>query len=906
MWTNSKWIGRLTVLLFLLCFFNKECATGADLPGGKVVWWTRDWSYGIDRQTNGVLEDGDEILTNVVSIAAQNSNVLLLMSDGTVISKGPKMSARNDVPPGLSDVARVFTEGNSCWAVKRDGTVVRWGAGESDATNVVGSLTNISAITWAGYHSYLALKRDGTVLAIRLNLEPTEHPTEPVAVTVNSRPLTNIAALAPMNHTPLALDNDGAVFRLDYQIPGRPIDKLGPGTKIFAFLGAASGRPPYAYSLATPVTIEDKPLTNVVAVSSGVFRALFVKRDGTVAMWNTNLNGSIPLPRGLNNVTAVASGGGQDLALKRDGTVVAWGDNVAGQISVPVGLSNVIAIAVGDQIGMAITTGNIPSSVYVRPHGRLEELAQKADLVFKGQVESTAEITNKMFPDWGKTHATVFKILSVLQGSIDTNRITVWHLTHGPNAWGGGGMPTWHEFQPGECYLAFLDRLNKAEYIYTVPADAGNRPNEFRQMYREGFTRTLDARVLTTTSVKEAHWQELNLMLQDAEPTNVLYAIQKLDGLSTAGRQGDQWERTEDFKRARVLSALLPLTGSTNEQIAIRAINCFATDSNAVATLQPFANTLIELANRSPSSNVRIAAINSLSGTHGEEVAAALRQLLKDPAEEVRVSAVQLVQRFPKDYATSALRLEADDVSANVRSAVADVIGEVRHAELLPTLAKLFGDPVGKDSPIPPLTMEQLKAGQRWSNGGDVHTSAGMALVKFPPGEVSAILETNLNDPGFHINFVAKLAQGDPKPWLPELVRILEARRAHVLAFDKLSRDDPKRYADLGGDKMLTGTYTKCWEDVRQYLLKQSPEQLSTAEDQRYMDLLESMVRHSPSWPDGPVEGARWLYELYWTKNLKHRARGLREKFDKTDGWWFDAFEKGLEGRPYPVDAPVF
>jgi len=121
-----------------------------------------------------------------------------------------------------------------------------------------------------------------------------------------------------------------------------------------------------------------------------------------------------------------------------------------------------------------------------------------------------------------------------------------------------------------------------------------------------------------------------------------------------------------------------------------------------------------------------------------------------------------------------------------------------------------------------------------------------------------------------------------------------------------LSRDDPKRYADLDGDKMLTGTYTKCWEDVRQYLLKQSPEQLSTAEDQRYMDLLESMVRHSPSWPDGPVEGARWLYELYWTKNLKHRARGLREKFDKTDGWWFDAFEKGLEGRPYPVDAPVF
>ena len=44
---------------------------------------------------------------------------------------------------------------------------------------------------------------------------------------------------------------------------------------------------------------------------------------------------------------AIASGEFHNLALKRDGTVMAWGDNVFGQSIVPTNLTNVIAIVAG-------------------------------------------------------------------------------------------------------------------------------------------------------------------------------------------------------------------------------------------------------------------------------------------------------------------------------------------------------------------------------------------------------------------------------------------------------------------------------------------------------------------------------------------------------------------------------
>jgi hypothetical protein len=884
---------RIALTLFSLLLPQRSVC--ADLPAGKVVWWGHD-IWPTERHpdpTNGVVESDGEIVTNVVTVAGG----LGLKNDGTVVEFRSGRYGWDAVPIGLSNIVSIAAEGGACWAIKRDGSVARWEGGDDRDANLIAGLSNVTAIAWSGDQTYLALKNDGTVLGwqIENTMSPDGTFPEPVARPVAGRGqiLTNVVALVS-GYQPLVLTSDGIVLCMGYEFP--------PWSSARSTRDEANASPPathpeaeppvrgatYDYPNARPVVIGGQALSNVTAIAGGDGYHVALKKDGTVVAWSGILEDEMAEPRGLSNVTAIAG----SLALRKDGTVLAWGDNHFGEASVPAGLSNVVAIAGGGGHNLAITTGNIPASVFIYPHGRLEEMEREANLIFKGQVISSEAVTNALFPYWGKTHATRFSVLSVLKGEVSTNSLIFWHITHGPDAWGGGSMPSWHKFMSGEYYLIFAARLDEPCYVYTVPPDATNRPNEFRQLYRDGVMRTLDARPIGARGVKDAHWAELGLLLKDAEATNQLYAIDTLDRMSLAARHDDQWSRSDDFKRNPVLTALLPLITNKNEQVASRAISCFETESNAVARLAPFAAALARVGNESLYPTCRLAAISALSGTTDEAVSHSLGQLLTNAHENIRLGAVRLLPRFRAGFAEEALRARAGDESANVRSVVADVIGDGKCNRLLPTLTKLFDDPVGRDHLIEPLTIESLRAGQRWSNIGDVHTSAGFALVKFDPDQVADILKTNLNDPGFHINFVSKLAEKDAEPWLPELVSILEERLKQVDEFLGLPQNDPRRYANLLSDRVLIGTYAKCWEDIRQYLLKLPPKKLSNGEMDRYMDLLEKTVQ--------PVQGmsvheAERLYELYRTQGLTKRASEVRRKYDKTDGWWFDDFDRNHE-----------
>lgn len=823
-------------------------AQGAALPAGKIVWWGDGDSLQVCRPkpTNGVIERDNEMVGDVIAIAARRGNGLAVRQDGTVFTFGANWLGAKDVPVGLSNVVSVAAENdNSFWAIKRDGTVAVWGF-HLVSTNQVAGLSNVMSVAFAGGGGYLAIKNDGTVLGLRFN--GSQVVIQPVKVA--GQTLSNVVAAAAMGNNPMVVKKDGSVWSLGNAGPFVP------------------------YASANPVRVDGVVLSNVVALAVGDGQVLALKRDGTVAAWGSNFCEEAKVPKGLTNVIAIAADQHLSLARKRDGTVVAWGGNYFGQTCVPAGLSNVVAMASGWQFGLALTTGNIPSNVYIQPHGRLAELERKADLIFKGEAVSNTQITNAAF---NITHmklcATKFRVISVLKGEA-VREVGLEHYSGWGEmwAWSGPSPPAFNKFEPHQTYLVFAARMDKPDSYYSPLANVKVAPDEFRQIadvprtHDEGAMKTLDQRSLPAgLSVKEAHWFELNRLLNDANPTNVLYTIGKLDQMSLKQKEpfGD-WRRSDDFKRSRVLSALLPLINNENEQVATCAIGCFEMESTATNLLKPFAGPLITVANTGVSSPRRLAAIRALSGMNDDAVSNSLAQLLKDGDENIRAGGVGLLPRFPAGFAEEGLRHRALDVSPQVRAAVADAIGNGKIVSLLPVLETL------------------------WIDTNLVHASAGTALLKFDVSQVNGILKAHLNAEDFKASYLCQLAKNDAGPWLTNLVDVLKVRRETnwVKAVTSGIKETTNYFNCL---MALSGTDFNCWNCIHDYLVKLPDSAFQDGKLDWCLDVLE----------DAGNTGSRepvMLYELYKTKGLNKRAAKFRQENGKCSGFdvtvYFDNVDK--------------
>lgn len=863
--------------------------------GGQVVWWGNDifWKNSPSDHTNGVVESGDEILCNVVGIAALHLQAFLLTSDGAVFTSGLTRRERGTVPTGLSNIVSIIQagDGGSLWAIRRDGSVARWG-GDEDNENILAGLSNITAVIRVGAQSYLALKTDGSVLGFRFDPSSAGASIDPATglptavdertslrpVKVDGQILSNVVAMASMGDSPLVLTSDGKVMSLGRQIGG----------------ASAYSTPPFGYAAVVPVTLDGLVLSNVTALASGAGHCLALTSNGAVVAWGNNHYGEATVPADLSNVVAIAAAEHLSLALKRDGTVVAWGGNYFGQTSVPAGLSNVTAIAAGGWFSMAITTGAVPASVYVQPHGRLEELEREADLIFKGEVVSSTAKTNDSFPSWGHPHATKFRLISVLKGSPGTNEPIFWHNTTGPMGWSGGREPSHHQFKTGRGYLVFAVNLGKPTYLYSPPADATSRAGEFRQTCFDGVLRCLDDRPLDDVSIKEAHWLELNRLLMDAASTNSLYAIRQLNEMSKSCLAS--WGHSGDFKREAVLAAVMPLVTNRDDKVAVAAIGCFQLGGNTstwisdqggwipilrgcsevqpecVSQVFPYAPALVRVANESASTSRRVAAVAAFACTRFPIVSNALPRWLRDKADEVRAQAVLLLPDYPGEFSEHWLREMASDASPTVRAVTADAIGNGVMTNLLPTLVQLFSDPVGRDHPLPPLTPDELGGGGRANISGDVHIGAGYALLKFDANQVSEILKTNLNDTGFRLQFLCKLAEAGAGPWIDDMTEIMETRRAKNL----------KKAQDLGWSPdsfmYLSGTYGTCWRIIYEHLKGLPYSAFADRKSDRYLKVLEQAGNTGSGEP-------LLIYELYKMKGLNRRAARFRTETEKTFGW---------------------
>jgi Regulator of chromosome condensation (RCC1) repeat len=291
-------------------------------------------------------------LSGVVAVAVGVAHSLALKSDGTMSAWGAGETnnpsdgtdfGQSIVPADATNVVAIAAGYFHSLALKNGGTVVAWGAGETNDPSdgnldygqsvVPAGLGNVAAISAGGLHC-LALKTNGTVVA--WGAGTTNDPGNILSDGQSIVPtgLTNVIAVSAGLVHSVALKADGTVVAWGSGETNDPSD----------------GNDDYGQSIVPA------GLSNVVAIAAGGVHTLALKAGGTVVAWGagkTNDPGSVAdfgqsiVPAGLSNVVAVAAGLTYSLALKADGTVVAWGGNTYGETNVPIGLNNVVALAPG-------------------------------------------------------------------------------------------------------------------------------------------------------------------------------------------------------------------------------------------------------------------------------------------------------------------------------------------------------------------------------------------------------------------------------------------------------------------------------------------------------------------------------------------------------------------------------
>ncbi len=172
--------------------------------------------------------------TNLIKVSAGNIHVMALRADGRVIAWGDDFWGATDVPKDATNIVDIATGGTFSVGLRSDGAVLVWGlpgrfglsisnvvsiAATYDACLALRSdgrvfvwdsdsgLSNIVAVAGGGAGHWLALRNDGTVLAIGSNSQGQS--------TIPSG-LSNVSAIAAGGEHSLALVN---VPGLQIQIP---------------------------------------------------------------------------------------------------------------------------------------------------------------------------------------------------------------------------------------------------------------------------------------------------------------------------------------------------------------------------------------------------------------------------------------------------------------------------------------------------------------------------------------------------------------------------------------------------------------------------------------------------------------------------------------------------------------
>ncbi len=290
-----------------------------------------------------------------VSLAVGLTHAVALRSDGTVTAWGAGESGQTQVPPGLADVMAVGAGDRFSAALRRDGQLVLWG----DYPEPPKSLPPLKSFA-VGRLRIVALGVDGSVHAWGVNTSQLHLWTDGLQSILSVGISLDALAILALGQPPVILKEPGS--RL-----------FGSGERLTLDVSVIHFGPTRYQWFLNDVAIPGETNASLTRYfigsrQEGVYTATVSNRYGTrttsparMMLTDTLLlepgrPGPVDVPRPdlLGPVRGAAVGAFHTVALRPDGTVLAWGGNQAGQCNVPPAVQDVVALAAGYQHTLAL------------------------------------------------------------------------------------------------------------------------------------------------------------------------------------------------------------------------------------------------------------------------------------------------------------------------------------------------------------------------------------------------------------------------------------------------------------------------------------------------------------------------------------------------------------------------
>ncbi|REK76290.1 hypothetical protein [Paenibacillus paeoniae] len=389
-----------------------------------------------------------EVLANQKKLSSNYYHYMTVKNNGSVAVWGDPFVGEPKTPANVRDVTALTSSGKMAFALKKDGTIVKWGSGDilqsihagvdpakvKDAVAISASagtllivhktgkvsyhryrddggspltampkdLAGVTDISSGAYHA-LALKKNGTVTAWGNDYRGnTKVPKE----------VSNVIAVAAGSQVSAALMKDGRAIawgsgfeKKELQTaPYRDIVGIQAGFNEIYLLRADGSMAVWKEGKVS--LLPDMPkLASMVVDSEADFLGL--TQDGQFVQWPSGYFGGFVPMQAASSVTSVAVNNSEYVAIRADGTLTQWSKFSSPQLKkIPAGTKDIVAVSVSrnqhalavKKDGSVIAWGNNNYGEASVPSGLLNVTAVAAGYEYSLALSQDGKVTA-----WGTT-----------------------------------------------------------------------------------------------------------------------------------------------------------------------------------------------------------------------------------------------------------------------------------------------------------------------------------------------------------------------------------------------------------------------------------------------------------------------------------------------------------------------